>query len=164
MFLLLSKCAQEKNEYFLFDVSYNLLPALFCLITLFESVLYTTNLREIIKSIYCFIFFLVTDLKTWNQLIYIDHTSLACVIIPGFTIDEKDLWLMLYTKYIVKRRSFEWKITAERWIVFGESSTSGKTHRVSFGSDEVLPSCFCYDWEKRLMLCKHIINGCYDIF
>ena len=130
MFLLLSKCAQEKNEYFLFDVSYNLLSALFCLITLFESVLYTTNLREIIKSIYSFIFFLVKYLKTWNQLIYIDHTILACVIIPGFTIDKKDLWPMLYTKYIVNRRSFEWKINAERWIVFGESSTSGKTHTV----------------------------------
>ena len=34
----LSKCAQEENNDFLFDVSYNLLLVLFCLITLFDSV------------------------------------------------------------------------------------------------------------------------------
>ena len=71
-----------------------------------------------------------------NQLIYIDHTILACVIFPGFTIDKKDLWLMLYTKYIFNRRSFKWQNNAGRLIVFGESSTSGETLRVSFGSDE----------------------------
>ena len=34
----LSKCAQEENNDFLFDVSYNLLLVLFCLINLFDSV------------------------------------------------------------------------------------------------------------------------------
>ena len=50
----LPKCAKEKNNDFLFDISYNLVLVLFCLITLFESVFYTNNPREIAKS---FVFF-----------------------------------------------------------------------------------------------------------
>ena len=53
----LSKYAQEKNNDFLFDASYNLLLVLFCLITLFESVFYTNNPREIAKSIDSFVIF-----------------------------------------------------------------------------------------------------------
>ena len=154
MFLLFSKCAREKNNDFLLYISYNLSLVLFCLIILFEPLLYTNNPREIIKNIYSFVFFLATYLKTLNQLIYIDHIILACVIVHGFTIDEKYLWLMLCTKYIVKRRSFEWQNNTRRWIVFRETSTSGETHRVSFVSDKV-----CYNWEKKLMLSKWIWNS-----
>ena len=109
--------------YFLSDISCNLSLVLFCLITLFEF-FFTYNPSEVIKSIYSFVFFFSHRLKTLNQLIYVDHISLACVIILGFKIDQKDLWLMLYTKYIVNRRYFEWQNNARRWIVFGKSSTS----------------------------------------
>ena len=37
------------------------------------------------------------------------------------------------------------------------SSTSGETCRINLRSDEVLPSCSCYDWKKNLMLCKHMM-------
>ena len=53
----LSKCAQEKNNYFLFDVSYKLLLVLFCLITQFESVFHTNNPKKIAKSIASFVCF-----------------------------------------------------------------------------------------------------------
>ena len=58
------------------------------------------------------------------------------------------------------------KITQEDELFLVKNSTSGETHRVSFGSDEVLPSCSCYDWEKNLMLCEHvmaIMPSCKDI-
>ena len=138
----LSQCAQEKNNDFLLDVSYNLLLVLFCLITLFESA------ERDSKKYWQICLFLVTYSKTWNQLIYIDQIILACVIILGFTIDHKDLWLMLYTNDIVNRRYFDDKITQEDKLFLIKNSTSKETHRVSFGSDEVLPSCSCYDWEK----------------
>ena len=49
------------------------------------------------------------------------------------------------------------KITQEDELFLVKSSTSGETYRVNFGSDEVLPSCSCYDWKKNLMLCKHMM-------
>ena len=58
------------------------------------------------------------------------------------------------------------KITQEDELLVAKSSTSGKTYRVNFGSDEVLSSCSSYDWKKNLMLCKHmmaITQCCIDI-
>ena len=58
------------------------------------------------------------------------------------------------------------KITQEGELFLVKSSKSGETYRVNFGSDEVLPSCFCYDWKKNLMLCKHmmaVMRCCKDI-
>ena len=49
------------------------------------------------------------------------------------------------------------KITQEDELDLVKSSTSGETYGVNFGSDEVLPSCSCYDWKKNLMLCKHMM-------
>ena len=63
----LSKYAGEKNNGYLFDVSYNLLLVLFCLITLFESVFYTNNPREIAKSINSFFFsHILKNVKSTN--------------------------------------------------------------------------------------------------
>ena len=72
------------------------------------------------------------------------------------------LFLATYSKTVVhvvyKRHDISNdKITQEDELYLVKSSTSGETHRVSFSSDEVLSSCSCYDWEKNLMLCKHII-------
>ena len=58
------------------------------------------------------------------------------------------------------------KIKQEDELFLLKSSISGETYRVSFGSDEVLPSCSCYDWKKNLMLCKDIMavmRCCKDI-
>ena len=58
------------------------------------------------------------------------------------------------------------KITQEGELFLVKSSKSGETYRVNFGSDEVLPSCSCYNWKKNLMLCKHmmaVMRCCKDI-
>ena len=78
----------------------------------------------------------------------------------NFTIDQKDLWLIC----CIQKISFctedisNDKIMQEVELFLVKSSTSGETHCVSFGSDEVLPSCSWYDWEKNLMLCKHTMT------
>ena len=55
------------------------------------------------------------------------------------------------------------KIRQEGELFLVNSSTSGETYRANFGSDEVLPSCSCYDWKKNLILCKHMmaVMRCY---
>ena len=58
------------------------------------------------------------------------------------------------------------KIRQEDELFLVKSSTSGKTCRINFGSDEILPSCSCYDWKKNVMQCKHVMavmRCCKDI-
>ena len=88
------------------------------------------------------------------------------MIILGFTIDQKDFGACCIQKILLTEDISNDKITQEDESFLVKNSTSGETHRVSFGSDEVLPSCSCYDWEKNLMLCKHIMAAmpnCKDI-
>ena len=63
-FLLLSKCQREKNNDFLFDVSYNLSLVLFYLISLFESVFLYQQLEGGSKEYLQFCLFLATHSKT----------------------------------------------------------------------------------------------------
>ena len=58
------------------------------------------------------------------------------------------------------------KIIQEDELFLVKSPKSGETYSVNFGSNEVLPSCSCYDWKKNLMLCKHmkaVMRYCKDI-
>ena len=58
------------------------------------------------------------------------------------------------------------KITQEDELFLVKSSTSGETYHINSGSDELLPSCSCYNWKKSLMLCNHmmaLMRCCKDI-
>ena len=94
-----------------------------------------------------FCLFLATYSKTWNQLIDIGHIILACMIILGFTVDQNDIWLILYTKNIVNRRYFQLQNNIGRWVIFGEKLDIRRNapcqFPVSFVSDEVLRSYKC---------------------
>ena len=89
------------------------------------------------------------------------------MIIFGFTIEQKDLGLICCIQKISLTEDISNdKISQEDELFLAKSSTSGEKHRVSFRSDEVLPSCYCYDWKKKLMLCKHttaVMLCCKDI-
>ena len=42
-----------------------------------------------------------------------------------------------------------------RFQVPSEMDSINKKYEVSFGNENVMPSCTCYDWQNSPYLCKH---------